>query len=1026
MKSFIKVISVILGILVCGETLRAQNKAETDFYTQIAQNEVEERISQPLESPVGETLSTDKQLKWGGTVRYRFKPMDKVDDREKMEKALHRIREEYACYLQDVAPKGVDVRKRQTISSMQFRYETKEDQEDFTRLLQGGGQWDSVPIPYYHGPQGPSVAWYRTELELSEELLSSSALMLHFNGADYYTDAFLNGHHVGYHEGMLDPFEFDVKRYARKGKNVLLIRLRNDYSLLGSEGRNRRWGHKLAASNSPGWDDPFTGWSCCPAGYGIYQTLYLETRSTPYLEDIFPQPDLKNKKIILHAEVEMSNGDEAGEFMLKYSVYGQNFTCCVVRDQWEKIEVVGGRVIQQIEIPVPGLRIWSPDNPWLYQVQVELYDITRKKRLDSRKRQFGMRSFEISATSTPKGRMLLNGEEIRLKGANTMGFFQLDVMRKDTARLIDDILLARLTNMNFIRTTQRTMPEEVYEYADRLGLLLQSDLPLFAYINHKQYSEILKQAGSIERLLRSHPSVILLSYLNESMAGKKPHAISRKAYERLFEALDVVVHHENPDRVVKYIDGDYQMPNGGFPDHHLYNIWYENHGISLDRMCRGDWMKVPVGWMYGCGEFGAEGLDFADVMRKYYPQEWLKTDSSGSWSPVNLIARHSKAQTWDRHWNWFETQKRMEDWVEESQDHQAWGVAKVARAFRRMPRMNSFAVHLFIDAWPNGWMKAIMDCERNPKKAWFAYRDALTPLAVQIESERSVFYAEEEYPFQVWICNDSPHTPDAELRYVMEYEGKTMDSGCCDAVIPSVGDGSAFQGFLRVKLPAVDRRSVVRVRVGLFSRSTGKQLHEDRISCTVFPRLPVQDTGPVYVLGESDNEKEIRNAFQSGTRCNKGEIRPEHIILISDIKNYMQRREEVDEAVGQGAKAVFLRDALTEATELCGSHVEPDRSEGRSWTLFRNVSHRWVHQSGSTDLKYSFDLSAGTPKRYTFTTLRASGFVPVLTFKEQLVVAERSCGRGQVILLSLDVVGRLTTNPILGNILNSIMKRTNQ
>lgn len=73
MKSFIKVISVILGILVCGETLRAQNKAETDFYTQIAQNEVDERISQSLESPVGETLSADKQLKWDGTPkRYTF------------------------------------------------------------------------------------------------------------------------------------------------------------------------------------------------------------------------------------------------------------------------------------------------------------------------------------------------------------------------------------------------------------------------------------------------------------------------------------------------------------------------------------------------------------------------------------------------------------------------------------------------------------------------------------------------------------------------------------------------------------------------------------------------------------------------------------------------------------------------------------------------------------------------------------------------------------------------------------------
>ena len=108
--------------------------------------------------------------------------------------------------------------------------------------------------------------------------------------------------------------------------------------------------------------------------------------------------------------------------------------------------------------------------------------------------------------------------------------------------------------------------------------------------------------------------------------------------------------------------------------------------------------------------------------------------------------------------------------------------------------MNSFAVHLFIDAWPNGWMKAIMDCKRNPKKAWFAYREALTPLAVQVESERNLFYAGEEYPFQIWICNDGRYFSDMQLRYVMEYSGKVLDSGQCDAVIPTVSDGSAFRG----------------------------------------------------------------------------------------------------------------------------------------------------------------------------------------------------------------------------------------
>ena len=54
----------------------------------------------------------------------------------------------------------------------------------------------------------------------------------------------------------------------------------------------------------------------------------------------------------------------------------------------------------------------------------------------------------------------------------------------------------------------------------------------------------------------------------------------------------------------------------------------------------------------------------------------------------------------------------------------------MTEAFRRDRRMNSFALHLFIDAFPAGWMKAIVDVDRQPKPAFFAYRDALTPLMV--------------------------------------------------------------------------------------------------------------------------------------------------------------------------------------------------------------------------------------------------------------------------------------------------------
>ena len=75
---------------------------------------------------------------------------------------------------------------------------------------------------------------------------------------------------------------------------------------------------------------------------------------------------------------------------------------------------------------------------------------------------------------------------------------------------------------------------------------------------------------------------------------------------------------------------------------------------------------------------------------------------------------------------WFDTQSSLAEWVQVSQAHQNWIVRMMTEAFRRDARMNSIAIHLFIDAWPSGWMKTIVDCERRPKPSFFAYREALT------------------------------------------------------------------------------------------------------------------------------------------------------------------------------------------------------------------------------------------------------------------------------------------------------------
>ena len=198
------------------------------------------------------------------------------------------------------------------------------------------------------------------------------------------------------------------------------------------------------------------------------------------------------------------------------------------------------------------------------------------------------------------------------------------------------MLLAKVCNMNFLRLTQRPVQEEIYDICDRLGIMIQTDLPLFGVIRINKYYEVLREVGEMERMVRSHPCCIIDTYINEPFpnANNQPHRnINRSQLREFFAAADAAVLMENPDRVIKHIDGDYDPPDSLLPDNHCYTMWYNGHGIEAGDLHKGYWIPVKPGWHCGCGEFGSEALDFRSTMEKHYPKKWI----SEEFDPANII-----------------------------------------------------------------------------------------------------------------------------------------------------------------------------------------------------------------------------------------------------------------------------------------------------------------------------------------------------------------------------------------------------
>ncbi|MBO4354078.1 MAG: glycoside hydrolase family 2 [Clostridia bacterium] len=938
---------------------------------------------------------------------------NKMKEKRELDREIARLKSKYAPFRRRVAPKFKSERRRVDLTEFDFSVD--------------GGKTTRVTLPHYDGPVGKSEAVYTTTVYL-EKLPDGRALFLHFDGADYISEVYFNGSFVGMHEGFFGAFEFDVSKYAVAGENEIKIILKNDFIYMGNATPDapdtRIEGDKLYAATGPGYDDPAWGWHHCPPGFGIYQGVYLEERPTRFVSDIFVRPLPESDEFEVWTTVYSTKTLPPDRFSLSYSVYGSNFDETVVenfeyepmtftndadgysiseydlshrdgREAPTKLKLFCGENTVRFRFCRKGLKLWSPDAPYLYEAQVTLS--VDGKEVETQASRFGMRSFIIDESAEIKGMPYLNGVPCRLRGANTMGFEQQDVMRGDMEQLEYDMLMAKACNMNFLRLTQRPVQHEIYELCDEIGLMIQTDLPLFASMRRTKFAEGVRQAEEMEKLIRSHPCCVIISYFNEPSknANNAPHRhLARHELEGFFRACDEAVRIYNPDRAIKYIDGDYDPPSATLPDNHCYCTWYNGHGIDMGKLYRGYWLGVKEGWYYACGEFGAEGLDTVDLMRRRYPKEWLPQNEKEekAWSPSRIV----NAQSGNMHFFFYDTQTSLDDWVRESRRHQSFGTALQTGAFRRDAKMVSFAIHLFIDAFPSGWMKTIVDCEREPKPAFFVYRDLLTPLMVSLRTDRKTFFEGENVKIEAYVCNDTQTSLDGHtLKFELIKDGKAVMRGVFPADVKP--NDSVLQGEISFKAPPCRARDKYDVRAILCDKD-GNVLH--------YADEPIE----IYKKEE---------------------------ILEKTVETFDGLEGNIDKIVSLAAKGktVVVENPDVGEYDVAGRHVKVKSCGMRPLHFVsRNTGHALVNGFEPYDFSmwYSEDDDMMTP--LIFRTFECDGVVPILTsgnndagsawgkpLHKTLVTAEIPCGRGRIVINMLDLKSHLK-NPVAVKFYNRLYR----
>lgn len=664
------------------------------------------------------------------------------------------------------------------------------------------------------------------------------------------------------------------------------------------------------------------------------------------------------------------------------------------------------------DITMPTDHLWDNEHPYLYDVQVELLD-ENGTIVDNAERKSGIRFFKMDTEGERKGMYYLNGKKIKYRGTNTMGFEQQDVIQGKLEQLRDDIILAKLCNMNFFRLTQRPVQPIIYEYCSMLGIMVQTDLPHFGEIRTTKVAESIKQAEEMERLIRPYACCTVATFINEPFpnAANEPHRnISRPQLQGFFEAASYIMHVLNPYRVIKPIDGDYNPPETiGLPDNHCYPTWYNGHGIDVGRLHKGYWLPTKPNWYLGCGEFGCEGLDSLEVMLDKYPKNWLPTGGPDSidenWTPSSI----PQSQVGRFHYFFFKTPKTLREWVDESQKYQGYGTALMARAFRRNPLMSSFAIHLFIDNFPAGWMKTIMDTYRKPKDAYFEYMKALKPQMVDIRTDRQTGRSGEIITFDIFACNDLNRVVNSEVSYQVLIEDKVVATG---KTAFSVKDVDVTQvGTVLYKLPVVSKRTKMRIEA-----KWNSSFHS--VDFEIYPVL----TTSLKTLSCSDDKlvkaAKLNNCPKAGT------------IYIPTFAEYDEKKDELEAFANNGGRVVLADLPLGKQTIM-----------GKEFTVracpMMSVHYSQVFQDHlimkefkDYDFRYWYDSSTDYITPFGEKVFLAEGCEMMLggstaendKWFRAYIAGSFKVGKGEVIVSLIDLKNRVEGNPAAVEYLRALTK----
>ncbi|QIY75087.1 PA14 domain-containing protein [Streptomyces sp. RLB1-33] len=328
----------------------------------------------------------------------------------------------------------------------QFAAATAGEQPPVGRTL---GEHILVPYPVESQLSGverhEDRMWYRRTFTVPADwhIGSGKRLLLNFGAVDWQSEVYVNGTKVAEHRGGYDKFGADVTDALKPGRTQELIVGVYDPTDAAS-GENPPLG-KQRLDPSGIWYTPTSG---------IWQTVWMEPVAPDHVDSLKLTPDVDGGRLTVEPK-----GVRDGLPVTATAYEGGR-----------KVATVTGRTGQPLTLKIAHPRLWSPDDPFLYDLRVSV----GRDRVGS---YFGMRSISVEKVDgTP--RTVLNGKPVFMMATLDQGFWPDGLYTAPTDEaLAYDLRMHKEMGFNAVRKHIKVEPDRWFYWADRLGLLVWQDMP---------------------------------------------------------------------------------------------------------------------------------------------------------------------------------------------------------------------------------------------------------------------------------------------------------------------------------------------------------------------------------------------------------------------------------------------------------------------------------------------------------------------------------------------------------------------